>query len=69
MILLGLTGAGLDALRRDMSARDSWLAQAMEANLTGTELEVLRLAAGLLERVADAARRPAGRAGCAQARG
>lgn len=62
MILLGLTGAGLDALRRDMAARDSWLAQAMEANLTGTELEVLRLAAGLLERVADAAE-PANSAG------
>jgi DNA-binding MarR family transcriptional regulator len=53
-VLLGLTDAGLDALRRDMAARDSWLAQAMSASLTTTELELLRLAAGLLERVADA---------------
>lgn len=55
MILLELTEAGLAALRRDMAARDSWLAQAMAARLTATELELLRLAAGLLERVADAA--------------
>jgi DNA-binding MarR family transcriptional regulator len=53
--LLGLTDTGLDALRRDMAARDSWLAQAMQASLTTTELEMLRLAAQLLERVADAA--------------
>jgi len=55
MNLLGLTDAGLDALRRDMAARDSWLAAAMRASLTTTELEMLRLAAQLLERVADAA--------------
>jgi DNA-binding MarR family transcriptional regulator len=65
MILLGLTAAGLDALRRDMAARDIWLAETMNATLSNTELEVLRLAAGLLERVADAAEpaRPAGQAG------
>jgi DNA-binding MarR family transcriptional regulator len=55
MILLELTEAGREALRRDMAARDAWLAQAMAARLTATELELLRLAAGLLERVADAA--------------
>jgi DNA-binding MarR family transcriptional regulator len=55
MILLELTEAGRKALRRDMAARDSWLAQAMAARLTATELELLRLTAGLLERVADAA--------------
>jgi hypothetical protein len=38
-----------------VAARDSWLAAAMAGTLTGTELEILRLAAGLLERVADAA--------------
>jgi DNA-binding MarR family transcriptional regulator len=59
MILLELTEAGRAALRRDMAARDSWLAQAMAASLTATELELLRLAAGLLERVADAAETPA----------
>jgi DNA-binding MarR family transcriptional regulator len=52
-VLLGLTEAGLAALRRDMAERDSWLAGAMTATLSGTELEILRLAAGLLERVAD----------------
>lgn len=52
--LLTLTAAGLAALRADMAERDSWLAGAMAATLTGTELEILRLAAGLLDRVADA---------------
>src|ERR1700729_297341 len=33
MILLELTEAGREALRRDMAARDSWLAQAMAARL------------------------------------
>jgi DNA-binding MarR family transcriptional regulator len=53
--ILALTGTGLDTLRRDMARRDSWLASAMTANLTSTEGELLRLAAGLLERIADAA--------------
>jgi DNA-binding MarR family transcriptional regulator len=53
--LLTLTEAGLGALRADMAERDSWLATAMAASLTGTEREMLRLAAELLERVADAA--------------
>jgi DNA-binding MarR family transcriptional regulator len=52
--LLTLTPAGLDALRCDMSVRDDWLAAAMTGCLTGTERELLRLAAGLLERLADA---------------
>jgi DNA-binding MarR family transcriptional regulator len=52
--LLTLTDAGLVALRQDMAERDSWLAAAMEGTLTGTETELLRLAATLLERVADA---------------
>jgi DNA-binding MarR family transcriptional regulator len=52
--LLTLTAAGLAALRADMAERDSWLAGAMAATLTSTELEILRLAAALLERVADA---------------
>jgi hypothetical protein len=38
-----------------MAERDSWLAGAMTATLTSTEVEILRLAAALLERVADAA--------------
>jgi DNA-binding MarR family transcriptional regulator len=52
--LLTLTDAGLAALRQDMAGRDAWLAAGMEATLTGTEIELLRLAATLLERVADA---------------
>jgi DNA-binding MarR family transcriptional regulator len=52
--VLTLTAAGLAALREDMAERDSWLAAAMSASLTSTELEFLRLAAALLERVADA---------------
>jgi DNA-binding MarR family transcriptional regulator len=53
--LLTLTEAGMAALRGDMAERDSWLAGAMTATLTSTEVEILRLAAALLERVADAA--------------
>jgi len=52
--LLVLTDAGLGALREDMAERDAWLAAAMSASLTGTERELVRLAAALLERVADA---------------
>ena len=52
--LLALTAAGLAALRTEMAERDAWLAGAMTETLTGTERELLRLAAALLERVADA---------------
>jgi DNA-binding MarR family transcriptional regulator len=51
--LLTLTQAGHDALRSDMAVRDDWLAAAMADCLTGTERELLLLAAGLLERLAD----------------
>jgi DNA-binding MarR family transcriptional regulator len=51
--LLKLTEAGLAALRGDMAVRDDWLAAAMADCLTGTERELLRLSAGLLERLAD----------------
>ena len=36
-----------------MGQRDEWLAAAMTAELTSTEIELLGLAAGLLERLAD----------------
>jgi DNA-binding MarR family transcriptional regulator len=52
--LLTLTDSGRGALRADMAERDSWLAAAMSASLTSTESELLRLAAALLERLADA---------------
>ena len=51
--LLGLTTAGRDALLRDMAERDAWLASAL-AELTETEVQVLRIAGGLLDRLADA---------------
>ncbi len=51
--LLALTQRGLEALRVDMSRRDAWLAEAMGDHLTTTECELLRLASGLLERLAE----------------
>jgi len=52
--LLAITKAGLLALRAEMDVRDSWLAAAMDAQLTGTEIGLLQLAGELLERLADA---------------
>lgn len=52
--VLVITEAGQHALREDMQRRDVWLTQAMERELTGTERELLRLAGGLLERLAAA---------------
>jgi DNA-binding MarR family transcriptional regulator len=51
--LFAITEMGLTALRVDMGQRDAWLAQAMRAHLTTTERELLRLASGLLERLAE----------------
>jgi DNA-binding MarR family transcriptional regulator len=52
--LLAITESGLVALRGEMQQRDSWLAAAMAAHLTSTEIELLRLAGELMERLADA---------------
>ena len=52
--LLAITESGLVALRGEMHQRDSWLAAAMAAHLTSTEIELLRLAGELMERLADA---------------
>jgi DNA-binding MarR family transcriptional regulator len=51
--LLELTDAGTDALRHDMAHRDAWLTGAL-AELTDLEVEVVRLAAGILDRLASA---------------
>jgi DNA-binding MarR family transcriptional regulator len=51
--VFSLTELGLEVLRIDMGRRDAWLAQAMDDLLTPTEYELLRLASGLLERLAD----------------
>jgi DNA-binding MarR family transcriptional regulator len=52
--LLAITEAGLLALRTEMDQRDSWVAAAMAARLTGAEIGLLRLAGELMERLADA---------------
>jgi DNA-binding MarR family transcriptional regulator len=52
--LLAITEDGHQALRRDADARDHWLAQAMAAQLTPTERELLRLAGELMDRLAGA---------------
>ncbi|MEU5261644.1 MarR family transcriptional regulator [Amycolatopsis sp. NPDC021455] len=50
--VLALTGRGTAALQDDMRERDTWLASALD-ELTETEIGLLRLAAPLLERLAD----------------
>ena len=50
--LLQLTPAGQETLTRDMAVRDRWLARAL-GQLGPAEIEVLRRAAPLLERLAD----------------
>jgi DNA-binding MarR family transcriptional regulator len=45
---------GLFLLHKVMRTREAWLARAMESTLSPTERELLRLAASLLERLADA---------------
>jgi DNA-binding MarR family transcriptional regulator len=50
--LLSLTDAGARALRADMSARDAWLAEALN-QLSDAERALLRVAAGLLDRLAS----------------
>lgn len=52
--LLSITGEGLSTLRAYSVRRERWLAAAMAAELTETERELLRLAAGVMSRLADA---------------
>jgi hypothetical protein len=52
--LLAITEYGQTALRTEMAERDNWLAGAMAAELSNTEIGLLRLAGGLLERLAAA---------------
>jgi DNA-binding MarR family transcriptional regulator len=52
--LLAITDAGRQALAKDMRQRDAWLADAMARRLTQAEQELLRIAGGLLDRLADA---------------
>src|SRR5690348_422696 len=50
--VLTITPAGIEALRRDLDERDAWLAEAL-GELGETEREVLRLAARLMDRLAE----------------
>jgi DNA-binding MarR family transcriptional regulator len=52
-VLLDVTPAGLAILRRHAAAHTSWLTDAMEAELSDVEQEILRLAASLMDRLAD----------------
>jgi DNA-binding MarR family transcriptional regulator len=52
--LLAVTQAGLDVLRAETEQRDAWLAAAIEALLTPSEAEVMRIAGELMEQLADA---------------
>jgi DNA-binding MarR family transcriptional regulator len=48
-----LTDAGRTVLHNDLAQREAWLAMAMAAELNETEIALLRIAAPLLERLAD----------------
>lgn len=50
--IIAITEAGDRALAGDVAERDAWLANALTA-LSPTEREVLRLAASLMDRIAD----------------
>jgi DNA-binding MarR family transcriptional regulator len=50
--VLSLTWAGESALARDMAQRDAWLSEAL-FDFTPAEVDLLRIAAGLLDRIAD----------------
>jgi DNA-binding MarR family transcriptional regulator len=50
-VMLEITAAGREAVRREMAGRDAWLSVAL-ADLTDTEREVLRLAGRLMDRLA-----------------
>lgn len=52
-VLLTITEAGRELVLEDRRQRDSFLAEAMETTLTPTERELLRLAAGLLDRLSE----------------
>jgi DNA-binding MarR family transcriptional regulator len=52
-VLLRIRPAGVDILEEDRRRRDSFLAKAMATELTPTERELLRLAAGLLDRLSE----------------
>jgi DNA-binding MarR family transcriptional regulator len=52
-VRIDITREGMAVLDEDTDRREAWLAKAMTERLTPTECELLRLAAGLMERLAD----------------
>jgi DNA-binding MarR family transcriptional regulator len=52
-VLLSITGAGIRLLQRHTSTQVDWLVGAMDAELTPAEEEILRVAAVLMDRLAD----------------
>jgi DNA-binding MarR family transcriptional regulator len=52
-VRIDITREGVAVLDEDTRRREAWLATAMAERLTPTERELLRLAAGLMERLAD----------------
>ena len=63
--LVAITAEGRDALHGDMASRDAWLARAL-VRLTPAERDLLRIAATLMERIADGDDPHAGRVGSAK---
>jgi DNA-binding MarR family transcriptional regulator len=51
--LLEITPAGLAVLRADSARREEWLATAMATALTPAEQQIVRIAAQLMDRLAD----------------
>jgi DNA-binding MarR family transcriptional regulator len=52
-VLIDVTEKGIGVLGEDTRRREAWLAGVMAERLTATERELLRLAAGLMDRLAD----------------
>ena len=52
---LEITAKGRELVVRDAHNRSLWLASAMESNLTGLEMNLLRISIQLLDKIADAA--------------
>jgi DNA-binding MarR family transcriptional regulator len=52
-VILELTPAGRSTLRTHADVHVAWLSEAMQQELTGAERDLLRVAAALLDRLAD----------------
>lgn len=55
-VLLKITTSGATLVRDDRRRRDTFLAKAMDTTLTPTEQDLLRLAAGLMDKLAEVAK-------------